>query len=149
MNGEDSSKGRVGDHSGIKLYIAAMDDPTFDQFAGFIREFWQVPPRKAITPDTQFERDLGLTGDDGDELLLATQRRFGIQLGSEETGIRETFNLGPNEYLFHSEGWELFPSRLTTLFGGGDEYTVRKFTVGELFQAVLDARGEQGGEQTA
>lgn len=117
-----------------------MDELRFDEFAEFVRQFWHVSPRKPIAPDTQFERDLGLTGDDGDELLLATQERFGVQLGSEETGIRETFNLGPNEYLFHSEGWELFPSRLTTLFGGADEYAVRKFTVGELFQAVLNAR---------
>jgi hypothetical protein len=116
-----------------------MDDITFDQFANFIREFWSVPARKEIAPETQFERDLGLTGDDGDELLLATQRRFGVKLGSEETGIRETFNLRPNEYLFHPEGWDIFPFRFTSLFGA-EEYTFRKFTVGELFEAVCKAR---------
>ena len=42
-----------------------MDDLTFDEFADFIREYWQVPDRKRISPETQFERDLGLTGDDG------------------------------------------------------------------------------------
>lgn len=133
-------------HSGLAwpttqaINYCSMDDITFDDFAGFIREFWHVPARKPITLDTQFERDLGLTGDDGDELLLATQARFGVHLGSEENGIRETFNLGPNEYLFHSEGWELFPSRLVTLFGSANDYTVRSFTVGELFEAVLKAR---------
>ena len=108
---------RIADHTGFTLYSRAMDDITFDQFANFIREFWLVPARKQIAPETQFERDLGLTGDDGDELLLATQRRFGVKLGSEETGIRETFNLLPNEYLFHSEGFEIFPFRFTSLFG--------------------------------
>jgi hypothetical protein len=116
-----------------------MDHLTFEEFAIFIREFWSVSPRKQIAPDTQFERDLGLTGDDGDELLLATEQRFGIKLGSEDTGIRETFNLGPNEYLFHSEGLELFRSRgLISLFGS-EEHTVRKFTVGELYHAVRNA----------
>jgi hypothetical protein len=116
-----------------------MDELTFDQFADFIREFWRLSSGKQITPDTQFERDLDLTGDDGDELLLATERRFEVKLGSEEKGIRETFNLGPNEYLFHSEGWNPFPLRFTTLFGS-EKYTVRRFTAGELFEAVRIAR---------
>lgn len=123
-----------------------MDDITFDQFANFIREFWSVPGRRQIAPETQFERDLGLTGDDGDELLLATQRRFGVKLGSEETGIRETFNLRPNEYLFHSEGWDIFPFRFTSLFRI-EKYTVRKFTVGELFGAVCKARQREASAQ--
>jgi len=58
----------IGDDPGIKLVSGAMDELTFDQFAEFIREFWRVSTRKQITPDTQFERGLGLTGDVGDEL---------------------------------------------------------------------------------
>jgi hypothetical protein len=138
------------DHdTGTRLYHGAMDDLTFDQFADFIREFWRVSTRKQIAPEIQFERDLGLTGDDGDELLRATERRFDVTLESEETGIPETFNLGRNEYLFHSGGWELFPPRSTTLFGA-EEYTVRKFMVGELFDAVRNARkrGASGHEAT-
>jgi len=123
-----------------------MDDITFDQFANFIREFWSVSARRQIAPETQFERDLGLTGDDGDELLLATQRRFGVKLGSEETGIRETFNLRPNEYLFHSEGGDIFPFRFRSPFAP-EKYTVRKFTVGELFEAVCKARQREASAQ--
>jgi hypothetical protein len=119
-----------------------MEILKFDEFAEFIREYWSVAGRKQITPETQFERDLGLTGDDGDDLLRATEERFGVQLCSEETGIRETFNLGPNECLFHSEGLDLSPFRFTSLFGH-EETTVRKFTVGELFEAV-QARKLQG-----
>jgi hypothetical protein len=60
------------DHdTGTRLYHGAMDGLTFDQFADFIRELWRVSTRKQIAPETQFERDLGLTGDDGDELLRA------------------------------------------------------------------------------
>jgi len=118
----------------LKRY-AADHDLTFDQFADFVREFWHLSEGKQITPETQFERDLDLTGDDGDELLLATERRFDIKLGSEETGIRETFNLEPNEFLFNSEGWGPSPREIISLFSGGPT-VVRKFTVGELFDAV-------------
>jgi acyl carrier protein len=78
--------------------------PTFDEFAHFIREFSGDSADQVITPDTQFERDLGVTGDDGDDLLIATEKRFHIQLVTEERSLRETFNMAPNEYLFHSEG---------------------------------------------
>ena len=44
---------------------------TFDEFAAWLREYWRVPVREAITLETQFERDLGVTGDDGVELLEA------------------------------------------------------------------------------
>jgi hypothetical protein len=71
-----------------------MDELTFDQFADFIREFWRLSSGKQITPDTQFERDLDLTGDDGDELLLATERRFEVKLGSEEKGFGKPSILG-------------------------------------------------------
>ena len=120
-----------------------MDDLTFDEFAAFIRQYWHVLHRKKVLPETQFERDLGLTGDDGDDLLKAAEKRFGVTLGSEETGGRETFNLGPNEYLFHSEGWNSSPFRLTLLFDS-IEPRIREFTVGELFEAVRKARGTAG-----
>jgi hypothetical protein len=51
-----------------------------------------------------FEGDLGLTGDDGTDLLTATEKRFDVTFDDSETGIPETFDLRPNEYLFNSEG---------------------------------------------
>ena len=116
-----------------------MDILAFDEFAEFIRGYWHVSGRKKVSPETQFERDLGLTGDDGDDLLAATEKRFGVTLCSEETGVRETFNLGPNEYLFHSEGWDPLPFTFTSLLDS-IEPTVREFTVGELFEAVRKAK---------
>src|SRR5450631_896091 len=108
-----------------------MTSPTFDQFAEFILDYWQVSNRKSIGPETQFERDLGLTGDDGADLLEATEKKFGIVLCSEDKELRETFSLGPNEYLFHSEGLDIAPVFLS-LFGR-EVPTVREFTVGELY----------------
>jgi hypothetical protein len=121
--------------STLKRY-AVDGDLTFDEFAAWLREYWSVPVRKAISPETQFERDLGLTGDDGDDLLEAVEKEFEVRLGNEETGVRETFSLEPNEYLFHSEGWGPSPAELISLFSNSPSPIVRSFTVGELFEAV-------------
>lgn len=80
------------------------DDLTFDEFAVWLREYRKIPIRKAITSETQFECDLGITGDDGVELLKAAAQRFMVKFESEETGLRESFSLQPNEYLFNTEG---------------------------------------------
>ena len=121
---------------------------TFDEFGRFIREYWAVPARKEIAPETQFERDLGLTGDDGNDLLLAPEKQFGVALCSDETGVRRTFNLEPNEYLFHSEGLELFPFEMTSLFST-TAHSVREFTVGELYEAVRKAKADQSKSSEA
>jgi len=120
--------------------MEGVDDLTFEGFADFLRKYWEIPDRNRVSPETHFERDLGLTGDDGNDLLEATEKRFDVTLCSEETGVRGTFNLGPNEYLFHSEGRDVFPFRFTALFNAA-EPTVREFTVGELFEVVRKARG--------
>ena len=108
---------------------------TFDEFAAWLREYWRVPVRETITLETQFERDLGVTGDDGVELLEAAEKRFKVRFESEQTGLRETFNLQPNEYLLNAEGWGPSPTELISLFSGPSTI-VRKFTVGELFDAI-------------
>ncbi len=118
-----------------------MAEPiTFEQLAAFIREEAAIRKKKAITPETQFERDLGITGDDGCELLEAVEKHFGLTLHSEENGYRKAFDLGPDEYLFHSEGG-FFPlpysPPIITLFGPqfGTE-NVRVLTVGDLYSAI-------------
>jgi acyl carrier protein len=116
-----------------------MENLPFKELAEFIREWSHLPPRKQIAPGTQFERDLGITGDDGCELLEAVEKRFDISLSYEEGGLRKTFNLGPNEFLFHSEGFELFPFEQLSIFGRSSTPTIRSFTVGELYDAVQQA----------
>lgn len=108
--------------------------PTFEGFSQFIREHTGVSQKKLITLETQFERDLGITGDDGDELLMATENRFSVRFVTNEYGLKELFNLKPNEYLFHSEGIGCIPIGLLWPFGVRS--TVRSFTVGELYEAV-------------
>jgi acyl carrier protein len=126
---------------------------SFDQFAEFVREWAGLRKQKNITPETLFERDLGITGDDGCELLEAVEKHFDVTLHSEEDGYRETFNLTPGEYLFHSEGGFMPPvhesNPLISLFNSEpvslSTENVRAFTVGELYPAICDrARSSQG-----
>ena len=53
---------RPGIASGALKRYATEGDLTFDEFAAWLREYWSVPARKAIVSETQFERDLGMTG---------------------------------------------------------------------------------------
>ena len=122
-----------------------MEDFTFEQLADFIREWSQLPEYKHIAPETLFERDLGITGDDGTDLLEAIEKRFNVELASEKNGLRKTFNLQPNEYLFHSEGWGPTIPDLLSFFKRTPTPIVRSFTVGELFDAVEKALKEKSG----
>ncbi|MGA2987643.1 MAG: hypothetical protein ABSG32_27960 [Terriglobia bacterium] len=114
-----------------------MEDLSFERFCEFIREFARLSRNKKIVPETLFEKDLGITADDGCELLEATEKRFGIRLCSGKDGYRGTFHLGVNEFLFHSEGFGSPWGILRTLFTGHPP-TIRRFTVGELYAAVED-----------
>ena len=114
--------------------------PTFGEIADFVREWASIPTKQEITPDTQFERDLGITGDDGSDLLEAVQKRFSVNLAPDESGYRTTFNLRPNEYLFNSEGFSIGSggTDMITLFTNTNP-SVRRFTVGELYEATRKA----------
>jgi len=63
-------------------------------------------------------------------------------LHSDEDGYRKIFDLGSDEYLFHSEGGFMLPlydsHRLISIFNSESFGTenVRAFTVGELYQTI-------------
>jgi hypothetical protein len=121
-----------------------MERPLFQELADFIRTWAQLPIDQPIGPDTQFERDLGITGDDGGYLLREIETHFAVQLSTKEDGYRKTFDLKENEYLFNGEGfplWELLPFVPRS--------TVRTFTVGELHEAIMAAvrRSGSAGER--
>ena len=103
-----------------------LEDPTFEDVAELVRKHAQLSRGKQILQQTQFERDLGITGDDGDELLQAAEKQFGV------TFTRETFNLEPNEFLF---GPEASLVDVITLFKHRKSI-FRPFTVGELCEAI-------------
>lgn len=103
--------------------------PTFNNGADFVRAWAHIPAKKPIAPETQFERDLGITGDDGDEI-----KRFRVNLSNGDNGYGTIFNLGSNEYLFNSEG----PPWLggVSLFARPDKHYLPIFYVGELFAVI-------------
>lgn len=118
-----------------------MENPSFEEFAEFVREWAGISRKKEILLGSRFEDDLGITGDDGCDLLQATEKRFSVQLHSNEDGFRKTFSLGPNEFLFHSEGWGPDLYDILALFGRTPK-TIRDFTVGELYTAVCKVMNE-------
>jgi hypothetical protein len=111
---------------------SARSTPSFKEFTDFIRTCTGISMRKQIVPETLFERDLGVTGDDGCELLEAIEDHYGVCLLSRDDGYRSTFGLAPHEFLFHSEG-------LGGLLDIFSRSSVRAFTVGDLFEAVRHA----------
>ena len=106
------------------------EEPSFERVCEIIRDQCQLHPDERIMPDSQFERDLGITGDDGDEVLRCVAEYYDIKF----TG--NSFDLGPNEYLFNSEGFDLFNVPLRMIFRK-PEPEIRAFTVGELYDAAL------------
>jgi len=103
-----------------------MKEPSFEELGELIREQCGFKACERIEPETQFERDLGVTGDDGCELLEAVEKRFGVTL------TRETFNLRPNEFLF---GPEASLGDFITLFKIRKS-KLRPFSVGEIHEAI-------------
>jgi hypothetical protein len=117
-----------------------MDSLSFDEFAEFIRQRAHISRNKKIAPETEFEDGLGISGDDGCDLLRETEKRFEVALSSEEDGYRKTFNLGRDEFLFHSEG---FGPDLSTIVGRPAPVVIA-FTVGALYDAVQKALAKEG-----
>ena len=109
-----------------------MTGPGFLEFAAFLRAWARIPSTTQIMPGTLFEDDLGITGDDGGDLLEATAIQYGIHLTSD------LFDLAPNEFLFHPEGFGPNWSELL----GRPSITVREFSVGELYDAILKSAGK-------
>lgn len=103
----------------------------------FVRHWHGISTTKAITADTFLEKDLGITGDDGVELLEALEKRFGISFSDGKAGLRPAFGLAANEFLFHSEGFGLLAGLFRKLFGLQLE-NVRPLTVGRLHCVIQE-----------
>ena len=84
-------------------------DLRFENFVDFINDNFIFSDKVSITKDTLIEEDLGITGDDGDEFLLAIQDEFEIDFLDEK-------------------GFNLFP------FNKED---IKSLTVGQLYDLVV------------
>lgn len=113
--------------------------PSLDDVITFIREFSR-DYRTPMDENTWIDAGLGITGDDGSELLVEIEQAFGLSLSSEERGFRDTFSLGENEYLFHSEGFDpLCIGRFIDWLRGRPDAIVTDLTIGRLHQALVEA----------
>ena len=106
-----------------------MSGPSFEDLAELIRKCQGLKADKPINPDSQFERDLGVTGDDGTELLQKIEQHYGIHF------TPESFQLQDNEFLFNGEGLDIF-GVVWRMIRNKPESEVRSFTVGELYLAL-------------
>ena len=81
-------------------------EPSFQEVAEFVAKFSGTTSSR-IQPATRLEADLGITGDDGVELLEAFTAHFQVDFARPYS---------TNTFLFHGEGWSLpFPRRRQVL----------------------------------
>lgn len=109
--------------------------PSLAEVIDWVRGFFHISDRTPITAQTCIEADLHVTGDDGDDLLLAAMEHFNVDLNDPEQGMAKTLQLAPNECWFGPEGWLPLPKWL----GGSSDIVYRDLTVSELHQAILQA----------
>lgn len=109
-------------------------DFSFENFVDFTIDSFCLQSNESITRDTLVEKDLGITGDDGDDFLLAIQDEFGMDFRDEKGSIRKAFDLKENEYLFHSEGLNLFPF---------NKENIKPLTVGQLYDVMVKLSNEK------
>ncbi|MDB9744271.1 DUF1493 family protein [Fibrobacterales bacterium] len=111
---------------------------TYINLVSFIRHNERISKKVKITEDTLLEKDLGITGDDGSELLQAIEKQFSFSFSDESGSIDKIFNLGKNEYLFHSEGFNPF-NLLFKLIDRKKE-NVNRLSIKKLYQASICAK---------
>jgi len=85
-----------------------VSPPSLPDVIAFVREHHGISDRVPIDAETRLDADLGITGDDGDDLLRDVATHYQVTLCNETSGYRDTFELGADEYLFNSEGGSLF-----------------------------------------
>jgi len=78
--------------------------PTLDDLISLIRTHQCISEQITINGSTLLEKDLGITGDDGSELLEEIENKYDISFSGENGTIQGAFELEEDEYLFHSEG---------------------------------------------
>lgn len=121
-----------------------MNQINFQDVQNFLYEFTGISRSNVlITPGTLLEDDLHITGDDGAQLLEMAEQHFDVTLSEPDDGIRGTFNLKENEYLFHSEGFDpIGLSWLIDRIRGKPKPVVKSLSAGEFHAALLRAKNK-------
>jgi hypothetical protein len=106
-----------------------MGNYTWGDLESFIRKEACVSPKKAITPESTVEDDLGQQGDDADEFM---QHFF------------EAFNLERGDYDFHRyflmEGEGILYHFMMKLLRKPHSFKRETMTVGMLHRALIDGK---------
>ena len=114
-----------------------VSEPSLEGVSQFVRGF--ASSRHVLEPVTRIEKDLSITGDEAVDLLVAAEERFSVQFDSRDGDFRRIFDLGPNECLFHSEGFLIdFPDLIRRL-RGKPRMEVKDLTIRELHSAIVKA----------
>lgn len=109
-----------------------MKDLSFDSFTRFIIRERLLDDDYIATKDTLVEDDLGITGDDGAELLEALEKEYQIEFEDGTGSLRKAFGMREDEYLFHSEGFCIFD-----FWRNRKKENVIKLTLGKLYDVVV------------
>ncbi|WP_052127540.1 DUF1493 family protein [Enterobacter cancerogenus] len=67
--------------------------PTLEEVIEFVHEF-SGDHKSVITEHTLLDADLGITGDDGVELLEDAEKKFGVSFVTEERSFQKIFEIG-------------------------------------------------------
>lgn len=111
---------------------------TLKNLIALIRELHRISDKKAINESTLIEEELGITGDDGCELLEEIESNFDLSFSGKDSSLREFFDLEDNQYLFHSEGFSL--TGIFQFILGGKSENVKRITVGDLYSGATKAK---------
>jgi len=117
-----------------------MATATFDDVVRALRASQGIRNQVMITGATLVESELGITGDDGCDLLEDLEQAFHIAFAGEDGSLREAFGLDDDQFLFHGEGWNPL-----ALFR---KENVKPLSVGELHRVIV-ARQQLCKEQDA
>ena len=121
-----------------------MADLELEEIVSFVRDVCDIPARKVILNTTRIEEDLGVSGDDADDLLRAACERFGVSEDSLGEELRRAFDLEQNQTLFTPEGFDLLGiSCLIRWLRGVPQSKARDCTIQELRDVLEDARDSQ------
>ncbi len=115
--------------------MITIPQANLDELIAFIKEHQGRSHKISVSSESLLENDLGITGDDGRELLEAIEKKFGVTFSDGEAGLRPAFGLSENEFLFHSEGFDIVPSFIKRLFGFKPE-KIHPLTVGRLLEVI-------------
>lgn len=114
-------------HSTGFLFQQHVKDLSFENFVDFINDNFVFRETNSITRDMLIEKDLGLTGDNRKNLILAIQKEFGINFCDETRSMVNTSELKEDVFLFHQEDAKLSPSK---------KEKVTSLTIGQLYDAT-------------